>query len=137
MRKTVEAVNRVDGAWTDGMFALCCERAEGARGAWYYSSAWKLAGMKWTGKVVGGALGLLARGPIGAAVGVLLGHQFDEHSGSGAMSRACAAIRTPLAIGEHFFRATFRVMGYLAKADGRVSESEIAAARAVSCPTCG
>ena len=35
------------------------------------------------------------------------------------------------AIGERFFRATFRVMGYLAKADGRVSEQEIAAARAV------
>ena len=35
------------------------------------------------------------------------------------------------AIGERFFRATFRVMGYLAKADGRVSEAEIAAARGV------
>ena len=34
-------------------------------------------------------------------------------------------------IGERFFRATFRVMGYLAKADGRVSEREIAAARGV------
>jgi len=35
--------------------------------------------MKFTGKVVGGAIGLLAGGPIGAAVGVLLGHQFDQH----------------------------------------------------------
>jgi len=28
-----------------------------------------------------------------------------------------------------FFRTTFAVMGYVAKADGRVSEREIAAAR--------
>ena len=38
--------------------------------------------MKWTGKVVGGLLGALTLGPIGLAVGVVLGHQFDEHSGS-------------------------------------------------------
>src|SRR5207302_8700554 len=85
--------------------------------------------MKWIGKLTGGLLGAVALGPMGAALGVLLGHQFDEHaeelqarwSGSGAAA----------AIGERFFRATFRVMGYLAKADGRVSEQEIGAARAV------
>jgi DnaJ like chaperone protein len=83
--------------------------------------------MKWIGKVAGGLLGALALGPIGAALGVLLGHQFDELGGPAYAS-------TPdelAAIGERFFRATFRVMGYLAKADGRVSEQEISAARAV------
>jgi len=83
--------------------------------------------MKWIGKVAGGLLGALALGPIGAALGVLLGHQFDELGESAYAS-------TPdelAAIGERFFRATFRVMGYLAKADGRVSEQEISAARAV------
>ena len=84
-------------------------------------------GMKWIGKVAGGLLGALALGPIGAALGVLLGHQFDEddaqpHAGTPEELNA---------IGELFFRATFSVMGYLAKADGRVSEQEISAARAV------
>src|SRR2546430_5011506 len=35
--------------------------------------------MKWIGKLTGGLLGAVALGPIGAALGVLLGHQFDEH----------------------------------------------------------
>src|ERR1700741_5064763 len=83
--------------------------------------------MKWIGKVAGGLLGALALGPIGAALGVLLGHQFDEDE---APSRAGTPEELN-AIGELFFRATFRVMGSLAKADGRVSEQEISAARAV------
>jgi DnaJ like chaperone protein len=86
--------------------------------------------MKFTGKVVGGAIGLLAGGPIGAAVGVLLGHQFDEYSSNSDEPRlrndADAA-----AVGDQFFQSAFRTMGHVAKSDGRVSESEIAAARAV------
>ncbi|MGA7540098.1 MAG: co-chaperone DjlA [Steroidobacteraceae bacterium] len=85
--------------------------------------------MRYTGKVVGGLIGLLSLGPIGALAGVLLGHQVDEH-----LDREAARLPGPeelAAIGERFFRATFRVMGYLAKADGRVSEQEISAARAV------
>ena len=42
-----------------------------------------------------------------------------------------AAGATPTQIGERFFRTTFQVMGHVAKADGRVSEQEIQAARAV------
>lgn len=83
--------------------------------------------IKWIGKVAGGLLGALTLGPIGAALGVLLGHQFDEY-GPGTFSATAEELS---AIGDRFFRATFRVMGYLAKADGRVSEQEIAAARAV------
>jgi DnaJ like chaperone protein len=85
--------------------------------------------MRYTGKVVGGLIGLIL-GPIGAVAGVLIGHQVDEH-----LDRQ-DTLPPPgpeelTAIGERFFRATFRVMGYLAKADGRVSEQEISAARAV------
>jgi DnaJ like chaperone protein len=87
--------------------------------------------VKWTGKVVGGTLGALIGGPIGAALGVLLGHQFDEHSGGVEPNRRLNGTENLAEIGERFFRATFRIMGYLAKADGRVSEREISAARLV------
>jgi DnaJ like chaperone protein len=84
--------------------------------------------MKWMGKLTGGLLGALL-GPLGVFLGVLLGHQFDEAADEEQTQPA-----TPQdleAIGERFFRATFRVMGCIAKADGRVSQQEIAAARAV------
>jgi DnaJ like chaperone protein len=83
---------------------------------------------KWLGKVTGGLLGGLVLGPIGAAFGVLLGHQFDELSGEVEEPPAAEELAT---IGARFFRASFQIMGYLAKADGRVSEREIGAARAV------
>ncbi|HUN24689.1 MAG TPA: co-chaperone DjlA [Steroidobacteraceae bacterium] len=83
---------------------------------------------QWTGKVFGGVLGFLTLGPLGAAIGVLLGHQFDAD----AQSRREAGPRLdPAAFGELFFRSTFQVMGHIAKADGRVSEQEIEAARAI------
>ncbi|MBS0578389.1 MAG: co-chaperone DjlA [Proteobacteria bacterium] len=84
--------------------------------------------MKWIGKLAGGVLGALAMGPIGAALGVLVGHQIDEQSEAEQPALPGEELTS---IGERFFRATFRIMGYLAKSDGRVSEQEIAAARAV------
>jgi DnaJ like chaperone protein len=83
--------------------------------------------MKWIGKLSGALLGGLVLGPIGALLGVVLGHQFDAEDEAPALTSA----QDLAAIGERFFRATFRIMGYLAKADGRVSEREIAAARGV------
>ena len=68
---------------------------------------------------------------MGAAVGVLLGHQFDEYTSGARDDPRLRSDPDSLAIGEHFFRSAFRVMGHVAKADGHVSESEIAAARAV------
>ncbi len=83
---------------------------------------------QWTGKLLGGLLGLLTLGPFGAALGVLVGHQFDS---DGADRRPPGPALDSAAIGELYFRTTFQVMGLLAKADGRVSEQDIEAARAV------
>ena len=94
--------------------------------------------MKWIGKALGGGLGLLAGGPLGAALGVLVGHQIDEQS-AGAAAREASTDTTATAadIGARFFRTTFQVMGHVAKADGRVSEREIAAARETLMATLG
>ncbi|MGN6452949.1 MAG: co-chaperone DjlA [Steroidobacteraceae bacterium] len=83
--------------------------------------------IKWIGKVTGGLLGALVLGPIGAALGVLLGHQFDE---TGTQEETPPLPAEELAdVGARLFRGSFQVMGSLAKADGRVSERAIDAAR--------
>ncbi len=90
--------------------------------------------MQWIGKTVGGLIGLAAGGPIGAAIGVFIGHQFDANATPSIARRpgvGSASGATATRIGEQFFRTTFQVMGHVAKADGRVSEQEIQAARAV------
>jgi DnaJ like chaperone protein len=90
--------------------------------------------MQWIGKAVGGLLGMLAGGPVGAAIGVVIGHQFDANAAPSTVRRPGAAGGAGMSaaqIGDQFFRTTFRVMGHVAKADGRVSEQEIQAARAV------
>jgi DnaJ like chaperone protein len=84
----------------------------------------------WHGKVIGALLGMMfAKGnPWGIVIGVMAGHYFDVQAmkGRGGSSRG-----DPRTIQDAFFRATFKVMGHVAKADGRVSEEEIRAARAV------
>ena len=85
--------------------------------------------MEWGGKLVGGLVGALLGGPAGALLGALCGHlaldMRGEGSGSGRASPARESVRA------RFFRTTFEVMGHLAKSDGRVTEREIAAARAL------
>jgi len=89
--------------------------------------------MNWHGKLIGGALGLLTMGPIGAAIGLVIGHQFDSGAVHPGFSGAgfFGAGPDPQLVNQLFFPTTFRVMGHIAKADGRVSEQEIASARAV------
>ena len=84
--------------------------------------------MAWWGKVIGGAFGFMLGGPLGALLGASLGHRFDaglgsfssatSHMGRGDQERVQAA----------FFTATFAILGYISKADGRVSQTEIALA---------
>lgn len=77
----------------------------------------------WLGKILGGIFGFLVFGPIGAVLGVLLGHWFDKNQTS--FSGQNAKIR------EAYFQALFTTMGHLAKLDGRVTESEIHVARQI------
>jgi DnaJ like chaperone protein len=83
-----------------------------------------------TGKIVGALLGLmLFRGsPWGLLIGMIIGHFYDM---SVKPRRRPTSTAEALEIGVRIFRATYEVMGHVAKADGRVSEAEIAAAREV------
>ncbi len=84
--------------------------------------------MKWEGKLIGGTIGLITLGPLGAVIGLVVGHLFD----AGQLSVATFGARPdPRLVNELFFPTTFRVMGHIAKADGRVTEQEIASARAI------
>lgn len=90
--------------------------------------------MVWQGKVIGALVGLLIAGPAGAIFGMFIGHMFDAQMESTKRRPAAADSNDGAAavgVEEAFFRATFQVMGHLAKADGRVSEEEIRAARAM------
>lgn len=86
--------------------------------------------MGWWGTIIGGAFGFMLGGPLGALLGAALGRNFDH--GLGRLGDV-----EGLRVGDQqrvqsaFFTAVFSVMGYVAKADGRVSEEEIELARSV------
>lgn len=85
--------------------------------------------MNWWGKLLGGAFGYLLAGPLGAMIGVALGHNFDR--GLGSALRAQFDPGAQERVQTAFFTALFSIMGHLAKADGRVTEHEIELARNV------
>ena len=89
--------------------------------------------MVWQGKALGALIGVVAAGPVGALFGTFIGHLFDVQAENvlGDSSDDNAPPASPAQVQEAFFRATFQAMGHLAKADGRVSEDEIRAARAM------
>lgn len=96
--------------------------------------------MVWQGKALGALIGVATGGPLGALFGAFIGHLVDtqaekgwqvETGWRGARSADEAGHAHSPQIQEAFFTATFQVMGHVAKADGRVSEDEIRAARAV------
>ena len=110
--------------------------------------------MKWGGKLVGGAFGALAGGPVGAVLGLIAGHLVDDKLEGDAGARESLrrrplhrvedaavvedesddegeAVGDPKAVNALFFQVTFEVMGHVAKADGRVSDEDIRAARSV------
>ena len=85
--------------------------------------------MSWFGKVLGGAFGFLMGGPLGAALGAALGHQIDQ--GGFELRLEGGDPEETLLLKMAFFRATFQIMGHIAKADGRVTPAEIEVARGI------
>lgn len=68
-------------------------------------------------------------GPLGALLGVAVGHNLDQGTWKASIGLNTSTDESN--VQEIFFRTTFQLMGHIAKADGRVSEFEIAAARAI------
>lgn len=87
--------------------------------------------MAWWGKLLGGAFGFVMGGPLGALLGVALGHNVDRGVASLEFSQERLSSADLERIQLAFFSATFSVMGYLAKADGRVSPEEIKVAQSI------
>ena len=73
--------------------------------------------MRLRGKFIGGVLGACFGGPIGVALGVAIGHVCDSVSDSSESS---------LAARSKFLELACEGISKIAKADGRVSEGEIA-----------
>ena len=74
------------------------------------------------GKLLGAGIGFFTLGPFGAVVGAIAGHFFDV--GRGKLN-ARFDPEERARVEQAFFKALFPVLGYLAKADGRVSPEEI------------
>src|SRR5690606_5699556 len=89
--------------------------------------------MRWGGKLFFGLIGYLIGDVTGLVIGALIGHFFD----SIAMKVLAFNPFRPYEPGEQtqvrdaLIDAAFSIMGHLSKADGRVSEQEIAQAEAM------
>lgn len=84
--------------------------------------------MNFIGKILGAFFGFMLMGPVGAVIGVFIGHFFDKGLNIDWLTlNAGGNKKTQTA----FFNSAFSVMGHVAKADGRISEKEIALARQV------
>lgn len=85
--------------------------------------------MKFKGKLFGAFIGVIIGGPIGMAFGFILGHLHDL----GYFNAMIQATRSSTYTASQliFFNNTFKIMGYIAKVDGRVSENEIQIARTI------
>jgi DnaJ like chaperone protein len=84
--------------------------------------------MKYIGKLIGALAGyLLTRHPLGIALGLALGHAYDE----GLMRGLFKDLLPPLPERAALQDPLFALAGAVAKSDGRVSESEIAATEAL------
>lgn len=77
------------------------------------------------GKVIGGLLGLFFGGILGALVGLAAGHLVDSFRNFARYGSSHMDSARRQQIQQCFFETSFRLMGCVAKSDGRVSEQEI------------
>jgi DnaJ like chaperone protein len=74
------------------------------------------------GKMIGGLIGLLVGGIFGLVLGIFVGHMFDRGLTQTLRFGSPENIER---IKASFFETTFLLSGYLAKADGRISQQEV------------
>ena len=78
------------------------------------------------GKLLGGTIGFVLLGPLGAIAGVALGDYFEEKNKFGySHSSSTASPSNHELDQQYFFVCTFAILGKLAKADGRICEKEV------------
>jgi DnaJ like chaperone protein len=80
--------------------------------------------MSWLGKLIGGAIGFALGGPVGAIAGAVFGHGFDMDGDLRDEDRQSVLSQNEQ-IQMVFFVAVFSMLAKMAKADGRICESEI------------
>jgi DnaJ like chaperone protein len=84
------------------------------------------------GKIVGTAVGLATGRPWLALIGLIIGHQFDRGFADRFTKFGPEVSNGRLEqLSAQYVQTLFQTIGHLAKADGRVSESEIRASRAL------
>jgi DnaJ like chaperone protein len=84
--------------------------------------------MGWLGKVIGGTIGLALAGPVGAVAGAVFGHMFDSE-GNQRLFPGDKTLTPDERAQMTFFVASFSMLAKIAKADGRVVDSEITSVR--------
>ena len=87
--------------------------------------------MSWWTTVIGGAVGFMIGGPLGAMLGVAFAGNFSKGKSSFGRSSKVFHPGDQQRVQAAFFSGVFSVMGYIAKVDGKVSKSEILLAQQV------
>lgn len=77
--------------------------------------------MRWLWRIIGLFIGFKIAGFNGAFLGFLAGYLFDTRD----TLRGFFKVSGNAAVQTQFFTSLFRLMGYLAKVDGRVSQAEV------------
>jgi len=87
--------------------------------------------MSWWTSVLGGALGYMIGGPLGAMLGIAFAGNFSKGKSNFRGSAKDYQPGDQQRVQAAFFSSVFSVMGYIAKVDGKVSKSEILLAQQV------
>ena len=85
--------------------------------------------MNITGKLICGIIGLLIGNLPGLLIGIWIGHSFDKRLDNNL--HQLFGRHDPAKAQGVFFNATFEMLGHIAKADGVVTQNEIAAAEQI------